>query len=627
MPPLAAALLAFRAALLGPAPTCDDPVHVYAAGHLQRILCPEDARAAGMTIVDLGDAWAPYPLDGVARAAHAEPPAYRSAYVDLANARFADDPLAAADRYLELFGITPAFSIIHRYLDDEPRHRCHEAIDSAQAAALAAAAVPLRRESREQASARRQELTRQRALVAGALRRLGLQEPDELAARSPAYAAMVARLARAEARQRVADAIQAHLVCEGLLPAPKASGTFDYTTSEALRAYQRRQVIVASGELDEETRAALGTSSREHDLRLALRALRQRVVDAAGILEDGSARAEWGTVLGRQLDGADIRYQGGYEPLQNGAVDRVSPATEAAARALGWTTFEGARAFIHRHFEGPAPPPRFAFFLPPPPAYLAGPVELRAEIDRGDVWYEYSFSRSGARLAQPIERRPVLVLYARPARGGDEVALVRWPTTIGGWQEEKLPNSAVVHAYKGSDVGPRLWRDLVVAPVWYPPKSTPDDDLVRYRAGRWELKRDLLGPSYRSAYGMVMLIHDEPITRRGETKYLDHGIRTHGSVNYRSILTGQSHGCHRLYNHHALRLTSFILQHHAHVIRGPDTAQLHRKVRHKGHTFWLDLEDRGYYIELTPPIPVDVLEGRIMGAQKHPTASYRYFRR
>ena len=46
-----------------------------------------------------------------------------------------------------------------------------------------------------------------------------------------------------------------------------------------------------------------------------------------------------------------------------------------------------------------------------------------------------------------------------------------------------------------------------------------------------------------------------------------------------------------------------------------------------GEFFWLDLEDRGYYVELTPPILVDVLEGRIMGAQKHPTASYRYFRR
>ena len=624
---LAAALLALRAASSAsapsPAPPCPDPVHVYAEGRRQRVLCPDDARAAGMTLLDLSDAWAPYPLDGVARAAGVPPPAYRDTYLDLARGRFSDDPLAADDRYLELFGITPAFSLIHRDLDDEPRYRCHEALDPTLTRALTAVAVPLRREAKDKAAARRQDLERQRALARGALRRLRLPDLDALAAQSRAHAALVERLRRAEARQAAIDAVQAHMVCAGLLPADKATGVFDVPTADALRAYQRRHTIIASGELDRETQASLLAGERDHDYRVALRALRQRVVDAAGLIEDGSALNAWGTVFGRLLDGEDLRYHGAYPPLPNGAPDWISPATEAAARALGWTDFVGAQTFIHTYFEGPDPPPRFAVFLPPPPPYYARPLELRAEIDRGDVWYDYPYRSGGRRLAQPVERRPVLVLYARPP-GGDEIALVRWPTTIGGWQEEKLPSGAVVHAYKGSDVGPRIWRDLVVAPVWYPPKSTPDDDLIRFRAGAWELKRDLLGPSYRSAYGMVMLIHHRRIDRPGGPIFFDNGVRTHGSVNYRSILTGESHGCHRLYNHLALRLAGFLLQRHPHRVRGPDTAVLRRTIRYKGRAFTLALEDRGYAIELDPPIPVDVLEGRVRGAQKTPPTGIRY---
>jgi hypothetical protein len=610
MPALTALLLVLKVALQ-PALACDDPVHVYAAGRLQRQLCPAEASAAGLTIVDLRDDWAPYSLDGAARDVGAAPPAYREVYIELANGRFGDDPLAAEDRYLELFGITPTFSLIHTELDDEARHRCHEAIDDAP---LVAAEPPIRRETRDRARARQADLTKQRALVGGALKRLKLADRAALAAHSRANAALVARFERAEALQAAIDALQAHLVCDRLLPPKAATGAFDVATSIALRAYQRRHVIVASGELDAETKAALLRTSREQDLRLALRALRQRVTDAAGLIEDGSARGEWGTVLGRALDGPALQYQGVYPPLPGGAPDRISPATEAAARAFGWTDFASAQAFIHRHFEGPKPPPRFAVALPAPPAYYARPLELRAEIDRGQIWYEHK-----SRHRRP-ERRAVLILYASSGPG-EEVALIRWPTTVGGWQEEKLKSGRIVVAYKGSDVGPRIWRDLVVAPVWYPPRSTPDAELVRYRAGAWELKSDLLGPSYRSAYGMAMLIHHRELERDGQPVLYDNGIRSHGAVNYRSILLGQSHGCHRLYNHHILRLTAFLLQHHGYSARGPAAATVRRTLRHKRRAFPLALDDRGFYFELQPPIPVDVLEGEIMGKQKQPSAS------
>ena len=64
-----------------------------------------------------------------------------------------------------------------------------------------------------------------------------------------------------------------------------------------------------------------------------------------------------------------------------------------------------------------------------------------------------------------------------------------------------------------------------------------------------------------------MLIHDEPVGDEAN-RWVDRGIRTHGSVDYRSIQSGTSHGCHRLYNQLVLRMSGFLLQHRSHVVRG-----------------------------------------------------------
>ena len=66
------------------------------------------ARAQGLTIVDLSDAWAPTVLDGAS---------YRSVFTALAADRGDADgqPLAAGERnYLELYGIPPALSVLRR---------------------------------------------------------------------------------------------------------------------------------------------------------------------------------------------------------------------------------------------------------------------------------------------------------------------------------------------------------------------------------------------------------------------------------------------------------------------------------------------------------------------------------
>lgn len=583
---------------------CERSARVFREGKEAAALCPEEARKQGLTIVELRDAWAPYFLEGAAVDAGAAPPGYQRTFVELANQRFGDDSLAASDMYLELYGVMPSLRVVLAAMEDEARHGCHAGIEDD---ALGAVTVPLRREDRARAQARREELAKAQRRVEVAMATRGVGSAAELAVIDPYFAKMVARAERLAATDGAIRAMQGHLVCEGLLAATKPLGTFDYETSQALARYQRRNWIVAGGELDADTRDTLATDSREVDLLLALRVLRARVVDAAGLIEDGSARSEWGTVLGRTLDRADMRLEG-YAPLANGAPDRVSAATEAAAKALGWRDVASVRASLKSLLAAEVRP--VALPLPPAPSYYSKAMELRAEIDRGDVVQADPRSKRGHDLAKSVKLRPSLTLFARDGAG--EVALVRWPTTIGGWKDEKLASGAIVRKYKESDVGPRIWRDLIVAPTWYPPPSTPDDELVGLRDGRWDVKQELIGPSYRSAYGLAMLIHHEVLERRDGTHYLDHGIRTHGSVSYRSIVAGNSHGCHRLYNHHALRLANFLLRHRSYAPRGPDPEILARRVRLRGRSWTIHREDRGYRYELTPPVPIEVLAGHVL---------------
>lgn len=164
-----------------------------------------------------------------------------------------------------------------------------------------------------------------------------------------------------------------------------------------------------------------------------------------------------------------------------------------------------------------------------------------------------------------------------------------------------------------------MWKELYAAPTWNPPASTPDKDLVRNLwNGQWRLKDEIFGPGPRSAYGMAMLIHHQPVKRGKRTRYDDHGIRVHGSASVTSVVRGTSHGCHRLLNHLAVRLGSFLLAHRDHVRRGQTHDPWKRKVRHKGHVFEARTTTRGFLYELTPPVPVNVLPGRILSPRKRP---------
>ena len=552
MHPLFPSLFLAATTVVTRVPADCSPVPLYEGGQPHGAVCP--ANAPDATIVSLADDWAP----GVFGEEAERPPAYRARFVALANETFGegdDWQSARSDRYFELFGVFPSFAVIRARLLDEARHRCHAGIDG--------------------------------AALSSRTRPHGGEGAD-----APAI-----------------EVAQAHLRCERLLAGGRA-GAFDVPTSVALRIYQRRHMLPSPGTLDRETRQTLATDSRELDFRTLLRTLRERVVDATGLIEDGSARNAPEQILGRWIESPEYRTSLRPAPLPTGAPDLIARATEAAAVALGWTSPEAAA-----HALALPLPPLVALRLPALPPYHGPAMRLRAEIDRGDVWTSFPLDAEGQRRPSPARWRPCLTLFAATERG--EVALVRWPTTIGAWKPEKVGDDRELLRYKPSPTGRWYWRELVAGPAWLPPPTTPDRELLRRNAtGAWAVDQDSIGPGYRSAFGLAALLHQRPAG--ADAPYFDFGIRTHGSGNYRSILRGSSHGCHRLFNHLALRLGSFVLAHAEHEPRGEMAERYARTLHHNGRTFHLRVRSRGYLYVLTQPIPVDVLPGRIVRSRPIP---------
>ena len=148
----------------------------------------------------------------------------------------------------------------------------------------------------------------------------------------------------------------------------------DRRTAEGLKVYQQLQMLADNAKIDLDTRTALLGDSREQDFRVLLRALRERVVDATGLLEDGSALGVQGQVQGRVLDSPEFQplaVPADKAPVQRAArgarpprrrrqrrrraqaqpaaaadtsakivpaPDLIAAATQAASEALGWTS-------------------------------------------------------------------------------------------------------------------------------------------------------------------------------------------------------------------------------------------------------------------------------------------------
>jgi hypothetical protein len=95
-----------------------------------------------------------------------------------------------------------------------------------------------------------------------------------------------------------------------------------------------------------------------------------------------------------------------------------------------------------------------------------------------------------------VSDRPTLTLYARVGKG--EVALGRWPTTIGGWKTIEKSDGSMALKYKESVTGDAIWPEILATSTWHPATGIPTRKLLIKRGDTWEPKTEIIGPGYRA---------------------------------------------------------------------------------------------------------------------------------
>ncbi len=610
--PVAAAPLAPAVA---PEPARSDNAAIVIHDGKESWVDADAAARSGYTIVDFSDDWTPFifaeqhAADGTVL--HNR---YRRVFIGLANDTLDEDgePLPAGQKnYLELYGIPPSFGILRkRYLADE-QQTCHASIDQEKLEEVETIAyVPP-----EKMKLSEMHTTRLRRDLEGARQKYKVATLADLAARVPALAAKVKAYQRRVAENAAMAEVEKRLVCEGMLGRGDhhRRGVYDDAMRLAVRRFQQKNMIYEANYLRSKTMDALARPPLANDHLTFMRVLRERVVAAAGVVEDGSVEGKAGapTYTGKAGKPVPVR-------------DLVDELTKSAAEQLGLSTQEGTLAFFKRHRPADFRHMRVAVQLPALPEYYAPDMDLSIVIDRGDVWYDLPWDADGVRHAQPRKHYPSFHLYVK--YNNQRILLVRWRTTIGGWRAEQASDGYEYFRYKGSDVGARVIRNVVAGPVWIAPESTPIRSLLKMKdvAGSWQrvVNYDELGPGYLSAYGLVAGYFVQP-GKNGRPDW-DNGIRAHGSSDYLSIYSseGYSHGCHRLPNHLAIRLYSFILRHRPMRVLGDQGMGFARQFLAGNDVYEIRLPSRGYSYQLDPPLPVTVLEGDIKGTLKSPILTY-----
>jgi len=559
--------------------------------------------SVGYTLVDMRDTWAPHLFrDEAGPDGQPLPNRYKRVFLGLANDTLDSDgePLEPGEKnYLELYGIFPSFSVLRTRFVEDAQAPCHDPADVAVLEAVETVSYVAPQNLKREAK----KLARIQAELEDARKKAKVATLAELAQKRPERADDVALVEKRAAEKLAMAAVEKRLACEKLLgpSSHHEPGVYDEAMRLAVRHFQQKHMIYEANFLRKKTVDALARPPLDNDYDGFVRAFRERVVSAAGIIEDGTA------ATGKQ-----------------DAPNLVDAYTHEAIQQLGYVDTASVQAFFARHPASDFKTLRVAVKLPARPPYYGPHMDLSIVVDRGDVWYDLPFDAAGNFKPFARKKYPTLTLYV--THEGKKIALARWRTTIGGWRAEQAADGYEYFRYKMSDVGPRVIRQVVAGPVWIPPTSTPVRSLVKGKTvnGGWMkmVNYDELGPGYLSAYGLVAGYFVIPSD--GTRPDADRGVRAHGSSDYLSIYSanGFSHGCHRLPNHIAIRMYSFILGHRTGHVNGDEPMNFTRQFLSGERVYEMRIPSRGYVYELDPPLPVEVLEGNIRGAQKKPILGY-----
>jgi hypothetical protein len=599
--------------------TLEHPIDVWENGSVARQMERRTAREDGLLLLELGEDWTPYLFTEIdPTTGERFPNAYRATFLALARGELPPDhhgERAARDKYLELYGIPPTLGVLRDRLRRASQLECASTLDLEPLRSFTGFVAyrdndRARRDVRQFLALERQVerwVERQGVASEAELDTTGFEDRDLAKLRE--Y-----RTQRAEVE--AVRAAQARLECEGYYEGKGRyeRGALDWATHEALAEFERRHRVYGWGFLGNDTLERLRESPTEVEREAVLRILTERAIHAAGVIEDGSIAGNEGAP--RTFVGSD----GQRHPIPNLEAELRAKLIETfgltdATTTLAWLESLGELV--------PGRSLEVALRGPTLPEYYGPEMALSIETDRGDVWYEFPYDEEGRERAQPVQRRPRVTVFT--TYRNQRIPLARFGTTIGGWRSEMI-DGTVMWKYKQSEIGERVWSRIVAAPVWLPPESTPPRELLRRNPNRGRRgEPDYLvnyhetGPSYASAYGLVAAYHlTFAETPDGIRLGHDEGIRTHGSVDYMSIMRRHSHGCHRLHNHIAVRLMSFVLKHRPHRRVGMQPMSFRRDLPHEDQVFTMAIDQGGYVFELTEPLRVNVLEGRIRGDRTTP---------
>jgi len=581
---------------------------------VSKTMSPDEARSQGFTVLDLRDDWTPHIF-----ATWKSPEGqeldnrYRRVFVGLANDELDRDgePLEPGEKnYLELYGLFPSLRVMReRFLADAEKTCLDPADITALQAVETVAYVPPAEQHRDEL-----RLARFRKELELARKKFKQPTLEALVAAQPSFEGRFKALEKRALEKPAMAAVEKRLACEGLLgPASKhKTGSYDDAMRLAVRRFQQKHMIYEANYLRKKTMDALERPLLDNDYAGLVRLLRERIVDAAGVIEDG-------TTDGREGPRTFVDH-GHKVPMRNLAEE----LTQATLEQLGLQNAPAALAFFKAHPAEDFKTLRTVVKLAALPPYYSPTMDLSITVDRGDVWYDPPFDANDKWHQQPRKHYPSLTLSVRWE--GQNIALARWRTTVGGWRAEQASDGYEYYKYKGSDIGPRVIRNVISGPVWIAPASTPIRTLVKSKLvnGGWMpvVNYDELGPGYLSAYGLVAGYFVVP-GKDGKPDF-DNGIRAHGSSDYLSIYSSQgfSHGCHRLPNHVAIRLYDFLLRHRTVKVHGDTPMGFSRQFLFKDKVFEMRIPSKGFVFELDPPLPVNVLEGQIMGDAKKPILGY-----
>jgi hypothetical protein len=594
------------------------PVAFWKDGRAQSQVDAAKADEEGHLLLDLGEEWTPYILtEASSEEEQGQTSEYRSTYLALARGEFPKDRhgyRAEKDQYLELYGILPTLTLLRKRFTDVRALECATELDL----------VPLqefegflayekgRRPARRLA---RYELLKPQ--MAALVTRVQVESLDQV---TRAHAVDDEEWEKVEEYRTVAPdieaivAAQARLECEGFFTGrgEYTPGLFDWRTHEALAEFERRHRVYGWGFIGDDTLAVLQTSPQDTEREAVIRVLTERAMHAAEVVEDGS------TSTLRDGEPRTYKAEDGRE-LQIPNLE--AELRERVVAAFGLETADSTYAWLQSLGEISAGHVVAVQGIELPP-YYADVMELSVSTDRGDVWYEFPYDEEGKARPQPVSRRPRLTISV--TYNDQKIPLARFGTTVGGWRGEFI-DGAVMWRYKGSPVGKRVWSRISAAPIWVPPESTPPRVMLskrhdRRRGDYFEIDYHTTGPSYASAYGLVAAYHRK-YYRSPDGKVQvggDEGIRTHGSVDYMSIMRRHSHGCHRMHNHIAVRLMSFVLEHRPHTRYGQQPMVFRREFEFEEEMYVMEFDKGGYNFVLEEPLPVEVLPGRVRGQVQEP---------